>query len=116
MKKIVLVSLLLLFSVGCRRMYNEFCTFNRLNLSTLSVGMDEREVRKIMEHKPVLRYKNPHEIEEIELSEKEYKVLHYITSRKAEFTTPVFFYEGKLEGWGRGFIKEYSEKSKVGVD
>ena len=116
MKKIMIVSVLVFLAGGCGRMYNELCTDNRLNLSTLSVGMEKHEVMSLMEHKIVLGYKSPYETEDIELFEKDYQVLHYVTSRKAEFTTPLFFYEGKLVGWGRDFLKGYREKSDVGVE
>jgi hypothetical protein len=91
---------------------------NTDNIMTLSVGMSKQQVLEIMGDKSVSKNQtlitNPYRTETKRQNDKTYEILYYYTHKnrwappfffdvKESDLTPLFFLDGKLEGWGASF-------------
>ena len=139
MKRIVFTMALVFLLSGCVNMtFDEFRMQNRQNLMRLSVGMTKQQALDVMgtgEYK-LGRWKdssveatlnNPYKSETLQGKDKTFEVLYYYTDKKRalfpvqEFSitddelTPLVFDEGKLIGWGWGFLEQNVQKYEIRV-
>jgi hypothetical protein len=106
MKKIVVVSLLGLFLVGCGAMKGLEAASNRSKLEKLDIGMTTYEVQELMGR----AYKREaYEGHEIWFYRTEW------TPRPEQEMTPLVFENGKLVGWGSRYIDENLKKYELRI-
>ena len=130
MRKTWIVLALSILAVGCGSL-DRVRTANRRNLLKLSVGMTKQQAVEIMGHKkgggrlgePTVN--SPYKSEILQGKEKTFEVLYYYTDihqaiySANELTitddelTPVVFDEGRLVGWGRGFLESNINKYQI---
>lgn len=137
MKQMILTGAFCILLSGCANMsFDEFRMQNRQNLMRLSVGMTRQQTLDVMgtgEYK--LGYSrggyfeatlnNPYKSETLQGKDKTFEVLYYYTDKKRtnlpgqEFLitddelTPLVFDEGKLIGWGWGFLEQNVQKYEI---
>ena len=131
MKKVVVVSVLLVLIAGCTSSLDRVRTANRRNLLKLSVGMTKEQALAIMGHKsgggrfgePTVN--SPYKSEILQGKDKTFEVLYYYTDIKSAIytanpatitddeLTPLVFDNGKLIGWGADFLEDI-KKYKIG--
>ncbi len=108
MRRLILLVLLIFLLDGCFKTPTKTGAIseeNRINLSSLSIGMTQQQVLDIMGY--------PYKTEEKISHNKIYEIWYYITERTllgqskliTRNFTPVIFEAGHLIGWGRNFYK-----------
>jgi hypothetical protein len=138
MKKLVYLLVLIMLVSGCASIGNLdlLRTENRQNLAKLSIGMSKQEVLAIMGDKTAtnsapggyrLTATNPYKSEILQGKDKTFEVLYYYTDVKQvkdpilgceetiqdDELTPIIFDNGKLVGWGQGFLKDNVQKYEI---
>jgi len=125
----LVVFLLAISLVGCTYATN-FRVKNRENLSKLSPGMSKADLLQVMgtKTKYVLdlreRINNPYRTETTRGKDGEmYEVLFYYTDLKKrdeaitdDELTPIVLKDGKVVGWGWGFLNESVSKYHMQID
>ncbi|MFH1094388.1 MAG: DUF3192 domain-containing protein [Candidatus Omnitrophota bacterium] len=141
MKKVVILFLCCLGLVGCATM-SDVINPNRENLMKLSIGMTKDEVIKIMGKDTKTAYKNPamlnilsygmaaesqkisnpYRSEILPGKDKTLEVWYYVTDDKTgkgiitdDCLTPLVFDNGKLIGWGQGFLQDNAQKYEIRI-
>ena len=129
MRGLAILSMVLLL-VGCASV-GSVRTKNRERLTKLSVGMSKSEVLKTMGTGTTYDYfsrpsriNNPYRTETLKGKDgKLYEVLHYYTDiKKSDFAitddelTPIVLLDGKVVGWGWGFLNDNVSKYHMQID
>ena len=130
MKKILLV-VFCLWLTGCTTT-DGVRAANREKLLKLSLGMPKEEVMSTMGTKTISAYgdifgsggssiiNNPYRSEILQGKDKVFEVLYYYTDVKKrddavtdDELTPLVFDNGKLIGWGWGFLQDNAQKYEI---
>jgi outer membrane protein assembly factor BamE (lipoprotein component of BamABCDE complex) len=123
MRKTIILLISVLFLSGCATL-DSIRLVNRERLLQLSIGMTKQEVLKIMgtkrETDGFQTINNPYRSETLQGKDKTFEVLYYYTDKKKaddaitdDELTPLVFEEGKLVGWGWGFLQENIQKYEI---
>ena len=125
-KTVTLLTLAVLIS-GCASM-SGVRTMNRENLFKLSIGMAKQEALNVMGAKSFETYtdgriNNPYRSETLSNKEgKVFEVLYYYTDIKRaddaitdDELTPLIFDNGRLIGWGWGFLQDNIQRYELRV-
>lgn len=137
MKKILLV-MLCLGLAGCATTMSDIITPNRESLLKLSVGMTKEEAINIMPKGKGtvipfagpytgligrgMTINNPYRSEILQGKDKAFEVIYYVTDVKKnddavtdDELTPLVFDNGKLIGWGWGFLQDNAQKYEIRI-
>lgn len=128
----IFVVLVCLGLIGCATI-QEATSPNRTNILKVSIGMTKSEVINIMGSAPTtawgsdnfgirqsLTINNPYRSEILQGKEKVFEVIYYVTDVKKDDNaitddelTPLIFDNGKLIGWGWGFLEDNAQKYEI---
>jgi len=128
MKYIVTLMILIILLVGCASL-DQVRTKNRENLVRLSIGMPKSEVLQVMGAETITvdtgnQINNPYRVETLKGKDGQvYEVLFYYTDvKKIDYAitddelTPIVIENGKVIGWGWGFLNDNVTKYKYQID
>ena len=119
-----------------KKSVSQITTINRQHLLKLSIGMTKDEAINIMGTTPMnanyteissrrkitrgITITNPYRSEVIQGKDKSFEVIYYVTDDKNndgaisdDELTPLVFDEGKLIGWGWGFLQDNAQKYEI---
>ncbi|HIJ72231.1 MAG TPA: DUF3192 domain-containing protein [Planctomycetes bacterium] len=135
MKRAALFLIVLVLAGGCGTGLERLRVENQQNLLTLSVGMTKKEAMDAMGYKTAsndyigrayytsksaLSATNPYRSEIMQGKDKIFEVLYYYTDVKSDDgaitddeLTPLIFDEGRLIGWGWGFLNANVQKYEI---
>lgn len=131
MKKVAVVSVLLVLAAGCTSSLDKVRAANRRNLLKLSVGMTKEQAIAAMGNKrgggrfgePTVN--SPYKSEILQGKTQTFEVLYYYTDINSAIyaanpsaitddeLTPLVFDNGRLIGWGKSFLDSNISKYEI---
>ena len=132
MKKIMLLTVLVLSLLGCTSEIDKLSSSNRQNLTKLNIGMTRHNVMQLMgsesaelqwsflDPHPYPSASNPYRVETLQGKDKVFEILYYCTDLKRndgavtdDELTPFVFERDKLIGWGWNFMEANIQKYEI---
>lgn len=132
------VFLLCVMLAGCATTIQQATAVNRKNLLQLSVGMTREQAISVMgtedmrvhyfqpygtpRDRTAVRINNPYRSEIMRAKDRTFEIIYYVTDVKKDDAaitddelTPLVFENGKLAGWGQGFLQDNVQRYEVRI-